>query len=105
MKALTQLKAVLVFSLSSLCFWLWPDGVNYFSKAALAGYGSTLELTPRPYILSESLDLLHCSWLFGLDGVRDPIRYKVIVIGFIEFLSCAILTVIFLQMSSILHLM
>ena len=57
-----------------------------FQKAALAGYGSTLELTPTTIyfiriIGSFAFVLGYLAWMAS----RDPIRYKVIVIGFIEF--------------------
>ena len=87
MKALTQLKAVLVF----IAIFHFISGFGLmvsinFQKAALAGYGSTLELTPTTIyfiriIGSFAFVLGYLAWMAS----RDPIRYKVIVIGFIEF--------------------
>ncbi len=76
-----------------------------FQKAAIAFYGGTLEWTPMPIFFIRVIgSFAFVLGYLALMASPNPIKHKIIIIGFIEFLSCEILTVIFLQMKFILYL-
>ncbi len=87
MHALNQLKAVLVFI--AIFHFVFGFGLMVsvdFQKAAIAGYGGTLEWTPTTIyfiriIGSFAFVLGYLAWMAS----RDPMRHKVIIVGFIEF--------------------
>lgn len=87
MNTLTQLKAVLVFiALFHLLFGLGLMVSIDFQKTAIAYYGGSLEWSPANIyfiriIGSFAFVLGYLSWMAS----RDPMKYKVIIIGFIEF--------------------
>jgi len=87
MNALSQLKAVLVFI--AVFHLVFGSGLMFsidFQKAALAGYGGTLEWnSTNIYFIriigSFAFVLGYLAWMAS----RDPMNHKVIIIGFIEF--------------------
>jgi len=87
MNALNLIKAVLVFI--AIFHFVFGFGLMVsvdFQKAAIAGYGGTLEWTPATIyfiriIGSFAFVLGYLAWMAS----RDPTRYKVIIIGFIGF--------------------
>lgn len=87
MNALNQLKAVLVFiAIFHLVFGFGLMFSIDFQKAALANYGGTLEWnTSDIYFIriigSFAFVLGSLAWMAS----RDPMRHKIIIIGFIEF--------------------
>jgi hypothetical protein len=87
MNTLNQLKAVLVFiAIFHLFFGFGLMFSIDFQKAALASYGGTLEWnTTNIYFIriigSFAFVLGYLAWMAS----RDPMKHKVIIIGFIEF--------------------
>ncbi len=87
MNSINQLKAVLVFiAIFHLVFGLGLMVSIDFQKAAIAFYGGRLEWTPMPMFFiriigSFAFVLGYLAWMAS----RDPMRHKVIIIGFIEF--------------------
>ena len=87
MNALNQLKAVLVFI--ALFHLLFGFGLMFsidFQKTAIANYGGTLDWsTTNIYFIriigSFAFVLGYLAWMAS----RDPMRNKIIIIGFIEF--------------------
>ena len=87
MNALNQLKAVLVFI--AIFHLLFGFGLMFsidFQKAAIANYGGTLDWsTTNIYFIriigSFAFVLGYLAWMAS----RDPMRHKIIIIGFIEF--------------------
>ena len=86
-KTLKQLKAVLVFiAIFHLFFGFGLMFSIDFQKAAIAKYGGTLEWNiANIYFIriigSFAFVLGYLAWMAS----RDPMRHKVIIIGFIEF--------------------
>ncbi len=87
MTSINQLKAVLIFiAIFHLVFGLGLMVSIDFQKTAVSFYGGTLEWTATPIyfiriIGSFAFVLGYLAWMAS----RDPIKHKVIVIGFIEF--------------------
>ncbi len=87
MNALNQLKAVLVFiAIFHLVFGFGLMFSIDFQKTALANYGGSLEWnTTEIYFIriigSFAFVLGSLAWMAS----RDPMRHKIIIIGFIEF--------------------
>jgi len=87
MNVLTQLKAVLVFiAIFHLVFGFGLMFSIDFQKAALANYGGTLDWnSTNIYFIriigSFAFVLGYLAWMAS----RDPLKHKVIIIGFIEF--------------------
>lgn len=87
MNALHQLKALLVFiAIFHLVFGFGLMFSIDFQKAALSYYGGTLEWTSANIyfiriIGSFAFVLGYLAWMAS----RDPIRHKVIIVGFVEF--------------------
>ncbi|SHO47311.1 hypothetical protein [Desulfopila aestuarii] len=87
MNALNQLRAVLIFiALFHLAFGFGLMFSIDFQKAAIAHYGGTLDWnTTNIYFIriigSFAFVLGYLAWMAS----RDPMRHKVIIIGFIEF--------------------
>ena len=87
MNVLTQLKAVLVFiAIFHLVFGFGLMFSIDFQKAALANYGGTLDWnSANIYFIriigSFAFVLGYLAWMAS----RDPLKHKVIIIGFIEF--------------------
>ena len=87
MNALNQLRAVLIFiALFHLVFGFGLMFSIDFQKAAIAHYGGTLDWnTTNIYFIriigSFAFVLGYLAWMASL----DPMRHKVIIIGFIEF--------------------
>lgn len=87
MNSIKQLRAVLVFiAIFHFVFGLGLMLSIDFQKAAISLYGGTLEWTPTPIFFirvigSFAFVLGYLAWMAS----RDPIRHKVIIIGFIEF--------------------
>ena len=87
MNSIKQLKAVLVFI--AIFHFVFGFGLMVsinFQKTAISLYGGTLEWTPIPIFFirvigSFAFVLGYLAWMAS----RDPIRHKVIIIGFIEF--------------------
>ena len=87
MNALNQLKAVLVFI--AIFHLLFGFGLMFsidFQKIAIANYGGTLDWsTTNIYFIriigSFAFVLGYLAWMAS----RDPMRHKIIIIGFIEF--------------------
>ena len=87
MNSLKQLKAVLVFiAIFHLVFGFGLMFSIDFQKTAIANYGGTLEWnSTNIYFIriigSFAFVLGYLAWM----AARDPMRYKIIIIGFIEF--------------------
>ncbi len=87
MNVLTQLKAVLVFiAIFHLVFGFGLMFSIDFQKAALANYGGTLDWnSTNIYFIriigSFAFVLGFLAWMAS----RDPMKHKIIIIGFIEF--------------------
>lgn len=87
MNALSQLKALLIFiAIFHVVFGIGLTFSIGFQKAALAGYGGTLEWTStHVYFIriigSFATVLGYLAWMAS----RDPVKYRVIIIGFVEF--------------------
>lgn len=87
MNALNLLKAVLVFiAMFHLVFGLGLMLSVDFQKTAVAAYGGALEWSPANIyfirvIGSFAFVLGYLAWM----AFRDPVRYRVIIIGFIGF--------------------
>lgn len=87
MNAPNQLKAVLVFiAIFHLTFGFGLMFSIDFQKTAIAYYGGTLDWsTTSIYLIriigSFAFVLGYLAWMAS----RDPMRYKIIIIGFIEF--------------------
>jgi hypothetical protein len=87
LNALSQLKAVLVFiSIFHLVFGFGLMFSIEFQKTTIAYYGGSLEWnSANIYFIriigSFAFVLGYLAWMAS----HDPIRYKIIVIGFIEF--------------------
>lgn len=87
MNSHNQLKAVLVFiAIFHITFGFGLMFSIDFQKAAIANYGGTLNWsTTSIYLIriigSFAFVLGYLAWMAS----RDPRRYKVIIIGFIEF--------------------
>ncbi|MBM9512797.1 hypothetical protein [Desulfogranum marinum] len=87
MNTLNQLKAVLVFV--AIFHLIFGFGLMFsidFQKAAIAHYGGTLEWNvTNVYFIriigSFAFVLGYLAWMAS----RDPMKHKVIIIGFIEF--------------------
>ena len=87
MNSINQLKAVLVFI--SIFHFIFGFGLMVsidFQKTAISLYGGTLEWTPVPIFFirvigSFAFVLGYLAWMAS----RDPMKHKVIIIGFIEF--------------------
>lgn len=87
MNALSQLKAVLVFI--ALFHFVFGFGLMFsitFQKIALANYGGTLDWnSTNIYFIriigSFAFVLGYLAWMAS----RNPLKHKVIIIGFIEF--------------------
>ncbi|SLM28423.1 membrane hypothetical protein [Desulfamplus magnetovallimortis] len=87
LNSLCQLKAVLVFI--AIFHFIFGIGLMVsidFQKTAIALYGGTLDWTPTPIyfiriIGSFAFVLGYFAWMAS----RDPLRYKIIIFGFIEF--------------------
>jgi len=87
MNALNQLKAVLIFiAIFHLVFGFGLMFSIDFQKAAIAHYGGSLDWNATNIyfiriIGSFAFVLGYLAWMAS----RDPMRHKVIIIGFIEF--------------------
>ena len=87
MNALNQLKAVLVFiAMFHLVFGFGLMFSIDFQKAAIANYGGTLEWnTTNIYFIRIIGSFAFVLGYLAYMAFRDPMRHKVIIIGFIEF--------------------
>jgi hypothetical protein len=87
MNTLNQLKAVLIFiAIFHFVFGLGLMLSVDFQKVAIAAYGGTLEWTSTNIyfiriIGSFAFVLGYFAWMAS----RDPMKHKIIIIGFIEF--------------------
>ncbi len=87
MNALNQLKAVLVFiAIFHLVFGFGLMFSIDFQKAALANYGGTLEWRASDiYFIRIIGSFAFVLGSLALMASRDPMKHKIIIIGFIEF--------------------
>lgn len=87
MNSINQLKAVLVFiAIFHLVFGLGLMVSIDFQKTAISFYGGTLEWTPTPIFFIRVIgSFAFVLGYLALMASRDPMKHKVIIIGFIEF--------------------